>query len=184
MPLPPSSVKRCPEGAEVGSSSGINMPLRGALSYAHVRQSLLPYRHPERSRGIFVAILFLTSSAEPSAWNTVSPNAREKQASRFRSHAYTVSPQTKKISRFRSKWHVGKDRLTSSFIPSFITPEMSGKLKQGAVKKWILISSQPLYKFLAGPFSVARHLFGLSWWSIQWINHGLFFPCTCQSPTK
>ena len=30
-------------------------------------RSIFPYRHPERSRGIFVAILFLTSSAEPFA---------------------------------------------------------------------------------------------------------------------
>ena len=48
------------------------MPLRSTLFCAFVRLSLLSYRHPERSRGIFVAILFLTSSADPFAWSTVS----------------------------------------------------------------------------------------------------------------
>ena len=43
------------------------VPLRSTLSRDLVRLSLPPYRHPERSRGIFVAILFLTSSADPFA---------------------------------------------------------------------------------------------------------------------
>ena len=40
------SCRRCPEGAEVGSRSGMRR---------NVRQSVLPFRHPERSRGIFLA---------------------------------------------------------------------------------------------------------------------------------
>ena len=43
------------------------VPLRSTLSRALVRLSLPPYRHPKRSRGIFVAILFLTNSADPFA---------------------------------------------------------------------------------------------------------------------
>ena len=35
--LPPSSGRRCPEGAEVGSRSGMK---------SHVRQPVLPFRHP------------------------------------------------------------------------------------------------------------------------------------------
>ena len=42
--FPPSSGRRCPEGAEVGSRSEMKR---------NVRQSILSYRHPERSRGIF-----------------------------------------------------------------------------------------------------------------------------------
>ena len=42
--FPPSYGRRCPEGAEVGSHSGMKR---------NVRQSVLSYRHPERSRGIF-----------------------------------------------------------------------------------------------------------------------------------
>ena len=42
--FPPSYGRRCPEGAEVGSRSGMKR---------NVRQSVLSYRHPERSRGIF-----------------------------------------------------------------------------------------------------------------------------------
>ena len=44
--LPPSSGRRCPEGAEVGSRSGMR---------CNVRQPVLLFRHPERSRGIFLA---------------------------------------------------------------------------------------------------------------------------------
>ena len=44
--LPPSSGRRCPEGAEVGSRSRMKRK---------VRQPILPFRHPERSRGIFLA---------------------------------------------------------------------------------------------------------------------------------
>ena len=43
--LPPSFGRRCPEGAEVGSRSGMRRK---------VRQPILPFRHPERSRGIFL----------------------------------------------------------------------------------------------------------------------------------
>ena len=43
--LPPFSGRRCPEGAEVGSRSGMRRK---------VRQPILPFRHPERSRGIFL----------------------------------------------------------------------------------------------------------------------------------
>ena len=43
------------------------VPLRSTLSRALVRLSLPPYRHPERSRGIFVVILFLTNFADPFA---------------------------------------------------------------------------------------------------------------------
>ena len=42
----PSSGRRCPEGAEVGSRSGMR---------CNVRQPVLSFRHPERSRGIFLA---------------------------------------------------------------------------------------------------------------------------------
>ena len=46
--LPPSSGRRCPEGAEVGSRRG----MKG------MRDSPLPYRHPEHSRGIFFVFFF------------------------------------------------------------------------------------------------------------------------------
>ena len=45
--FPPSSGRRCPEGAEVGSRSEMKR---------NVRQSILSYRHPERSRGIFYVV--------------------------------------------------------------------------------------------------------------------------------
>ena len=51
--LPLSYGRRCPEGR----STNRNKKEWG--------RSIFPYRHPERSRGIFVAILFLTSSAMP-----------------------------------------------------------------------------------------------------------------------
>ena len=68
----------------------------------NVSLSLLSYRHPERSRGIFVAaaLLFpLLIRLHEAPY----PTFMEYQASRFRSHAYTISARTKKISRFRSK---------------------------------------------------------------------------------
>ena len=46
--LPPSSGRRCPEGAEAGSLSGMKKMGRP-----------FPYRHPERSRGIFFVFFFL-----------------------------------------------------------------------------------------------------------------------------
>ena len=58
----------------------------------NVSLSLLSYRHPERSRGIFVAaaLLFpLLIRLHEAPY----PTFMEYQASRFRSHAYTVSPR-------------------------------------------------------------------------------------------
>ena len=78
------------------------MPLQSPLSCAFVRLSLPSYRHPERSRGIFVAAVFLIP-ALIRLHEAPYPTFLEYQASRFRSHTYTVSPQTKKISRYRSK---------------------------------------------------------------------------------
>ena len=43
--LPPSFGRRCPEGAEVGSRSGMRRK---------VRQPILPFRHPERSPRSFL----------------------------------------------------------------------------------------------------------------------------------
>ena len=68
----------------------------------NVSLSLLSYRHPERSRGIFVAaaLLFpLLIRLHEAPY----PTFMEYQASRFRSHAYTISARAKKISRLRSK---------------------------------------------------------------------------------
>ncbi len=48
--FPPSSGRRCPEGAEVGYRSEMK---------SNERQSVLSYRHPERSRGIFYALAVL-----------------------------------------------------------------------------------------------------------------------------
>ena len=48
--FPPSSGRRCPEGAEVGYRSEIK---------GNVRQSILSYRHRKRSRGIFYAVAVL-----------------------------------------------------------------------------------------------------------------------------
>ena len=45
--FPPSSGRRCPEGAEVGSRSEMER---------NARQSIFSYRHPERSRGIFYVV--------------------------------------------------------------------------------------------------------------------------------
>ena len=45
--FPPSSGRRCPEGAEVGSRSEMKR---------NVRQSILSYRHRKRSRGIFYVV--------------------------------------------------------------------------------------------------------------------------------
>ena len=55
--LPPSSGRRCPEGAEVGSRSGMRRK---------VRQHILPFRHPERSRWIFpfAAVYDMHSAAQ------------------------------------------------------------------------------------------------------------------------
>ena len=44
------------------------------------------------------------------------PTFLEYQASRFRSHAYTVLPQTKKISRLRSKCRYGKAVFSHRFL--------------------------------------------------------------------
>ena len=56
--FPTSSGRRCPEGAEVGSRSEMKR---------NVRQSILSYRHPERSRGIFFGYGFLLSCVNLSA---------------------------------------------------------------------------------------------------------------------
>ena len=48
--FPPSSGRRCPEGTEGVSRSGMEM---------NVRSPVLSYRHPERSRGIFYALAVL-----------------------------------------------------------------------------------------------------------------------------
>ena len=47
--LPPSPGRRCPEGAEAHSRRGMK---------GNVRQPS-PFRHPERSRGIFFVFFFL-----------------------------------------------------------------------------------------------------------------------------
>ena len=79
------------------------IPANRDYSLKHnVSLSLLSYRHPERSRGIFVAaaLLFpLLIRLHEATYSTF----MEYQASRFRSHAYTISARTKKISRLRSK---------------------------------------------------------------------------------
>ena len=48
--FPPSSGRRCPEGAEVGYRSEMK---------SNERQSILSYRHRKRSRGIFYALAVL-----------------------------------------------------------------------------------------------------------------------------
>ena len=63
---------------------------------------LLSYRHPERSRGIFVAASFVIHTLIR-LHEAPYPPCMGKQASRFRSRVYIVFPQTKKISRFHSK---------------------------------------------------------------------------------
>ena len=71
------------------------MPLQSTLSCAFVRLSLLPYRHPERSRGIFVAAAFLIHMLIR-LHETPYPTFLGYQASRFRSRAYTVSTPNEK----------------------------------------------------------------------------------------
>ena len=79
-------------------------------------RSIFPYRHPERSRRIFVA-----AASSPALLIRLHeapyPTFMEYQASRFHSHAYTVSPQTKKISRLRSKRRYGKAVFSQRFLP-------------------------------------------------------------------
>ena len=91
------------------------MPLRSTLSCDFVRLSLLSYRHPERKRGIFVAAVFLIHTLIR-FHETPYPTFLAYQASRFGLHAYTVLPQTKKISRFRSKWRYGKAVFLHRFL--------------------------------------------------------------------
>ena len=91
--LPPSHGRRCPEGAEVGFLSGMKK----------WETALLSFRHPEHSRGIFFVCCFLFPvyihlhetpcfQVVGSAVFPVPPLLTS-----------LTGPQTKKISRFRSK---------------------------------------------------------------------------------
>ena len=113
------------------------------LSHRHMVCKIIPpsYRHPERSRGIFVA-----ATSSPALLihlhETPYPTFMEYQASRFRSHAYTVWPRTKKISRYRSKWHAG---AWSTRIV-FHTARNVRQTKKGSIKERI------------GPFCFLGHI--------------------------
>ena len=61
------------------------------LSRLSLRLSLPSYRHPERSRGIFALATFMIPVLIR-LHETPYPTFLEYQASRFRSHAYTLSP--------------------------------------------------------------------------------------------
>ena len=78
--LPPSYGRRCPEGAKVGSRSGIKRNGEGAFSHI---------AFPSTAEGTL-----LQSASSPALLillhETPYPTFMEYQASRFRSHAYTV----------------------------------------------------------------------------------------------
>ena len=85
--LPPSFGRRCPEGAEVGSHSGMRRK---------VRQPILPFRHPERSRWIFpvAAVYDMHAAAQKIARALISHSPFHRCA--------------KKISRFARNDDAGK----------------------------------------------------------------------------
>ena len=91
--LPPSSGRRCPEGAEVGSRSGMRRK---------VRQPILPFRHPERSRWIFpvAAVYDMHAAAQKIARALISHSPFHRCA--------------KKISRFARNGDTGKALLSFS----------------------------------------------------------------------
>ena len=91
--LPPSSGRRCPEGAEVGSRSGMRRK---------VRQPILPFRHPERSRGIFpvAAVYDMHAAAQKIARALISHSPFHRCA--------------RKISRFARNGDAGKALLSFS----------------------------------------------------------------------
>ena len=91
--LPPSFGRRCPEGAEVGSRSGMRRK---------VRQPILPFRHPERSRGIFpvAAVYDMHAAAQKIARALISHSPFHRCA--------------RKISRFARNDDTGKALLSFS----------------------------------------------------------------------
>ena len=97
--LPPSSGRRCPEGAEVGSRSGMR---------CNVRQPVLSFRHPERSRGIFpvAAVHDMHAAAQKTTRTLISHSPFHRCA--------------KKISRFARNDDAGKAILSfSAYLKRF-----------------------------------------------------------------
>ena len=99
--LPPSFGRRYPEGAEVGSRSGMRRK---------VRQPILPFRHPERSRGIFpvAAVYDMHAAAQKIARALISHSPFHRCA--------------KKISRFARNDDAGKALLSFSACLRRISP--------------------------------------------------------------
>ena len=105
--LPPSFGRRCPEGAEVGSRSGMRRK---------VRQPILPFRHPERSRGIFLvaAVYDMHTAAQKIARALISHSPFHRCA--------------RKISRFARNDDAGKALGVGQRYSRFAAFSMAGRI--------------------------------------------------------
>ena len=94
------------------------VPLRGTLSRLSLRLSLLSYRHPERSRGIFVATLFLIP-ALIRLHETPYPSmqGKDRLPASVRTHIHRFTANEKDFSLALEMTH-GEDSRPSSWLSS------------------------------------------------------------------